>query len=147
MNTTTINFTLSRIDSILESLKKLSADYHNDSVDSYPYDVYKEYDAKNLTCLQAINYLSNIRSLKEVEIGYVGHNLNVEYQTQRYTQLEKFHFISNDEDRTDLYKALSSLQTELIQNKYRRENSRLIMFDIDLPENIVSLLTSYGFIK
>ena len=147
MNTITINFTLSRIDSVTESLEKLSTDYHINSVDSYPYDVYKEYDAKNLACLHAINYLSNIQSLKEVEIGYVGHNLNVEYQTQRYSQLEKFHFISNDEDRTDLYKALSSLQTELIQNKYRRENSRLIMFDIDLPENIASLLTIYGFIK
>jgi hypothetical protein len=147
MNTITINFTLSRLDHIIESLEKLSIGYHANSVESYPYDVYKEYDSKNLACLQAVNYLSNIQSLKEVEIGYVGHNLNVEYQTQRYSQLEKFHFISNDEDRTDLYKALSSLQTELIQNKYRRENSRLIMFDVNLPENIVNLLTTYGFIK
>jgi ribosomal protein S8 len=147
MNTITINFTLSRIDYILESLKKLSTDYHNDSVESYPYEVYKESDAKNLVFLQAINYLSNIKSLKEIETGYIGHDLNVEYQTQRYGQLEKFHFISNDEDRIDLYKALSSLQTELIQNKYRRENSRLIMFDVDLPENIANLLTTYGFIK
>lgn len=147
MNTITINFTLARIDHILESLEKLSIGYHNNSVESYPYDVYKETDAKNLACLQAINYLSNIKSLKEIEVGYTGHDLNVEYQTQRYKQLEKFHFISNDEDRTDLYKALSSLQTELIQNKYRRENSRLIMFDIDLPKNIANLLTTYGFIK
>lgn len=147
MNTITINFTLSRIDHILESLEKLSIGYHTNSVESYPYDVYKETDAKNLACLQAINYLSNIKSLKEIEIGYTGHDLNVEYQTKRYSQLEKFHFISNDEDRTDLYKALSSLQTELIQNKYRRENSRLIMFDVDLPKNIANLLTTYGFIK
>jgi len=147
MNTITINFTLSRIDYILESLKKLSTEYHTNSVDSYPYEVYKEYDAKNLVFLQAINYLSNIKSLKEIETGYTGHDLNVEYQTQRYTQLEKFHFISNDEDRTDLYKALSSLQADLIQNKYRRENSKLIMFDVSLPDNIANLLTTYGFIK
>jgi ribosomal protein S8 len=147
MNTITINFTLSRIDYILESLKKLSTEYHTNSVESYPYEVYKEYDAKNLVFLQAINYLSNIKSLKEIEIGYIGHDLNVQYQTQRYSQLEKFHFISNDEDRTDLYKALSSLQNELIQNKYRLENSKLIMFDVDLPENIANLLTTYGFIK
>ena len=79
MNTTTINFTLSRIDSILESLKKLSTDYHTNSVDSYPYDVYKEYDAKNLVCLQAINYLSNIKTLKEIhpKIGYSGHERGI----------------------------------------------------------------------
>jgi ribosomal protein S8 len=116
-------------------------------VENYPYEVYKETDTRNLSCLQTINYLSNVRAVKEIEIGYTGHELNVEYQTRRYAQLEKFHFISTDEDRTDLYKALSSLQAELIQNKYRRENSRLIMFDIDLPENIVNILTTYGFIK
>lgn len=147
MNTITINFTLSRIDHILESLEKLSFGYHTNSIESYPYEVYKETDAKNLACLQAINYLSNIKAVKEIETGYTGHDLNVKYQTQRYSQLEKFHFISNDEDRVDLYKALSSLQTELIQNKYRRENSRLIMFDVDLPGNIANLLTTYGFIK
>ena len=85
--------------------------------------------------------------LKEVEIGYLGHQLNVEYQTRRYSQLEKFHFISNDDDRIDLYKALSSLQNELIQNKYRRENSRLIIFDVELPENIVNILDSFAILK
>jgi hypothetical protein len=147
MNTTTINFTLSRIDSIIESLEKISIDYHTKSMESYPYEVYKEYDAKNLVCLQTINYLSNIKAVKEIEIGYAGHDLNVKYQTRRYEQLEKFHFISTDDDRTALYKALSNLHTDLIQNKYRLENSKLIMFDVSLPENIVNLLTTYGFIK
>jgi hypothetical protein len=147
MNTITINFTLANIDLVLKSLEDQSTDLHKNSVDSYPYDVYKEYDSKNLSCLQAINYFSNLKALKEVEIGYLGHQLNVEYQTRRYSQLEKFHFISNDDDRIDLYKALSSLQNELIQNKYRRENSRLIIFDVELPENIVNILDSFGILK
>ena len=147
MNTTTINCTLSEIDYILETLKKLSTDLHKQSVDNYPYDVYKEYDAKNLSCLQAINYFSNLKVLKEIEIGYKGHDLNIEYQTNRYNQLEKFHFISKDDDRPDIHKALSSLQVELIQNKYRRENSRLITFNIDLPENIASVLGMCGLLN
>jgi hypothetical protein len=147
MNTITINFTLETIDFVLKSLEEKSTDLHKHSVDSYPYDVYKEQDAKNLSCLQAINYFSNLKALKEVEIGYRGHDLNVEYQTRRYNQLEKFHFISNDDDRSDIHKALSSLQTELIQNKYRRETSRLIMFDVELPENISNILDSLGILK
>lgn len=147
MNTTTINFTLSTLDYVLETLEELSANLHKNSVDSYPYDVYKENDAKNLLCLQAINYFSNLKALKEIETGYRGHDLNVNYQTRRYNQLEKFHFISNDDDRSDIHKALSSLQTELIQNKYRRENSKLIMFDVELPANIVTILDSFGILK
>lgn len=147
MNTITTNTTLANLDYILESLEKLSANLHKNSVDSYPYDVYKESDSQNLSHLQTINYLSNIRAIKEIEIGYRGHDLNVEYQTKRYNQLEKFYFISTDEDRDDIHKALISLQTELTQNKYRRENSRLIIFDVSLPENIAEILASYGFIK
>jgi len=147
MNTNTINFTLSTLDYVLETLEELSTNLHKNSVDSYPYDVYKESDARNLLCLQAINYFSNLKALKEIETGYCGHDLNVNYQTRRYNQLEKFHFISNDDDRVDIHKALSSLQTELIQNKYRRENSKLIMFDVNLPENIVSILDSFGILK
>jgi hypothetical protein len=147
MNTITINFTLETIDFVLKSLEERSTDLHKHSVDSYPYDVYKEQDAKNLSCLQAINYFSNLKALKEVEIGYRGHDLNVEYQTRRYNQLEKFHFISNDDDRSDIHLALSSLQTELIQNKYRRETSKLIMFDVELPENIANILNSMGILK
>jgi ribosomal protein S8 len=147
MNTITINLTLATLDYIINSLEKLSADLHKNSVDSYPYDVYKEYDSKNLSYLQAINYLSNIKALKEIEIGFTGHNLNVEYQTLRVSQLEKFYIISTDNDRNDIGKALSNLQTELIQNKYRRENSKLIMFDVELPKNIATILHNYGFIK
>lgn len=147
MNTITINFTLETIDFVLKSLEEKATDFHKHSVDSYPYDVYKEHDAKNLSCLQAINYFSNLKALKEVEIGYRGHDLNVEYQTRRYNQLEKFHFISKDEDRHDIHTALSSLQTELIQNKYRRETSKLIMFDVALPEKIANILDSLGIIK
>jgi hypothetical protein len=147
MNTITINFTLSTLDYVLASLEELSTNLHKKSVDSYPYDVYKENDAKNLSCLQAINYFSNLKTLKEIEIGFKGHDLNVEYQTRRYNQLEKFHFISNDEDRLNIHKSLSSLQSELIQNKYRRETSKLIMFDVDLPENIVTILDSFGILK
>ncbi len=147
MNTITINLTLSTLDYVLETLEELSTKLHKNSVDSYPYDVYKESDAENLLCLQAINYFSNLKALKEVEIGFKGHDLNVDYQTRRYNQLEKFHFISNDDDRLDIHKALSSLQTELIQNKYRRETSKLIMFDVDLPENIAKILDSFGILK
>ncbi len=147
MNTITINFTLETINFVLKSLEEKTTELHKHSVDSYPYDVYKEQDAKNLSCLQAINYFSNLKALKEVEIGYRGHDLNVEYQTRRYNQLEKFHFISKDEDRHDIHTALSSLQTELIQNKYRRETSKLIMFDVELPENIANILDSLGIIK
>lgn len=147
MNTITINITLSGIDHILKTLEETSTGSHKQSVESYPYEVYKEYDAKNLSCLQAINYFSNLKALKEIEIGYKGHDLNVEYQTRRYTQLEKFHFISKDDDRLDIHKALSSLQVELIQNKYRRETSKLIMFDIDLPEQIANILENYNLLK
>ena len=147
MNTITINITLSTLDYILASLEELSTHLHKDSVDNYPYDVYKETDEKNLSCLHAINYFSNLKALKEIEIGYKGHDLNVDYQTRRYNQLEKFHFISNDDDRLSIHKALSSLQTELIQNKYRRESSKLIMFDVEIPENIVSILDSCGILK
>jgi hypothetical protein len=143
----TTNTTLANLDYIIETLEKLSADLHKNSVDSYPYDVYKEYDAKNLQCLKAINYFSNLRVLKEIEIGYTGHDFNVEYQTRRYNQLEKFHFISNDDDRSDIHRAMTSLQTELIQHKYRRETSKLIMFDIDLPESIADITKSLGLIN
>jgi hypothetical protein len=146
MNTTTINITLSGIDLILEKLEAVSTDLHKQSVESYPYEIYKETDSKNLSCLQAINYFSNLKALKEIEIGYKGHDLNVNYQTRRYNQLEKFHFISNDDDRSDLHKTLSSLQVELIQNKYRREASKLIMFDIELPEQMAKILESYGLL-
>jgi hypothetical protein len=146
MNTITINCTLSEIDYILKNLEKLSADLHKNSVDSYPYDVYKELDAKNLQCLKAINYFSNLRILKEIEIGYTGHDFNVEYQTRRYNQLEKFHFISSDDDRNDIHRAMTSLQTELIQHKYRRETSKLIMFNIDLPESIAEIIKNLGLI-
>lgn len=146
--TTTINkYTLNDIDRILKYFENKSNELHCMSVDSYPYDVYKEHDTKNLSCLQAINYFSNLKILKEIEIGYKGHELTVEYQTRRYSQLEKFHFISNDNDRLDIHAALSSLQTELIQNKYRRETSKLIMFDIELPDQIINLLHAFGLLK
>lgn len=147
MNTITTNLTLETIDFVLKSLEEKSTALHASSVENYPYDVYKENDAKNLSCLQAINYFSNLKALKEVEIGFKGHDLNVDYQTRRYNQLEKFHFISNDDDRLDIHKALASLQTELIQNKYRRETSKLIMFDVELPENIATILDSFGILK
>jgi hypothetical protein len=130
MSTTGNKTTIQGLDLTLAQIKEAAEQLHQSALRDYPKPIYQSFDSRSVELRQQYSQLSKVKIQKNIELGIVSLDIEIDYLQQRSKELEDFYCIAVQEDSEAIRNSINGIQEAILNLK--KERYQLIKKEFDL---------------
>jgi len=130
MSTTGNKTTIQGLDLTLAQIKEAAEQLHQSALRDYPKPIYQSFDSRSVELRQQYSQLSKVKIQKNIELGIVSLDIEIDYLQQRSKELEDFYCIADQEDSEAIRNSINGIQEAILNLK--KERYQLIKKEFDL---------------